>query len=513
MLLSVNWLREFVPYEGDIDVLAEKLTMLGLEVDQIYNPFEQLMGLVVGHVLECEKHPEADKLHLCQVDVGEEVLPIVCGAPNIAKGQKVCVAKVGTILPGDFKIKKSKIRGQVSLGMICSERELELSENHDGIMVLDESLEPGANFVEALGLEQNIIEIDLTPNRADCLSIYGIAREVALAFDLPLKKLECTLNEDGPEKSEDLVAVEIDDAESCPLFQIRVIKGVEVKQSPDWLRYRLLAVGLRPINNIVDATNYVLMELGQPQHAYDLNLLEGGKIRVAHAENGMKTTTLDGQERELLATDLCIWDGKKVVGLAGVMGGANTEMNDASRDVALECAIFHPGTIRKTARRLALHSDASHRFERGVDQLASPWVVDRTAALIKEIAGGTICIGRSAKEPKPYAERSMTFRTARAEMLLGIELGDEFCEKTLTALGCTVSEKKDGIWTVIAPSHRLDLEREVDLIEEVGRVYGLDRIPAVLPVVPKGEATGDEKLFWSCQTSSIGAVASAWPKP
>ncbi|MCJ2165925.1 MULTISPECIES: phenylalanine--tRNA ligase subunit beta [unclassified Pseudodesulfovibrio] len=485
MLVSLNWLREFVPYEGDIQVLGDKLTMLGLELEGISDPFESVKDIVVGHVVERETHPESDHLSICTVDVGgPETLTIVCGAPNVAKGQNVPVAMVGSTMPDGMKIKKAKLRGVKSMGMICSERELGFSEDHEGIWVLDNSFTAGDKLVDALALERVVFDFDITPNRADCLSILGFARETALAFDLPLTMPELNLVESGPQASDE-IKILIDDPELCPLFNGRVIRGVETRKSPDWMRFKLLALGQRPISNIVDVTNYIMFELGQPMHSYDLDLVEDATLRVAPATDGMKFTTLDAVERTLTANDLLIWDGKRPVGLAGVMGGANTEMHAGSTNVLLEAAIFRPGTIRKTARRLSLPSDASYRFERGVDQKLNRFCIDRAAQLMAEISGGTVSRGVVTNEPKPWQDRSHGYRHDRCMSLLGLDLEPEYAKKVFTLEGCTVDDSDPSNWTVASPSHRLDLEREVDLYEEVGRVYGLDRIPAVLPKVAK----------------------------
>ena len=485
MLISLNWLREFVPYEGDIQVLGDKLTMLGLELEGINDPFEAIKDIVVGHVVECGKHPEAEKLSVCTVDVGEaETLEIVCGAPNVAKGQKVPVAKVGTVMPGGMKIKKAKLRGVKSMGMICSERELEFSEEHDGIMVLDDAAKVGDTLTDALNLERVVFDFDITPNRADCLSILGFARETALAFDLPLTLPELNLTESGGDV-DDEIKILIDDPELCPLYNARVLKGVETRQSPGWMRFKLLSLGQRPISNIVDCTNYVMFELGQPLHAFDLERIEKRTIRVAPASDGMKFTTLDETERTLTANDLLIWDGVKPVALAGVMGGLNSEMTAESSNVLLESAVFRPGTVRKTARRLALPSDASYRFERGVDQQLNRFCMDRAAQLMAETSGGTVVSGVASNEPKPWKDRVHGYRHDRCMRLLGLDLEPEFAKKVFEGEGCTVDDGDAANWKVSSPSHRLDLEREVDLYEEVGRVYGLDRIPAVLPKVAK----------------------------
>jgi len=481
MLLSLNWLREFVPYEGDAKTLADRLTMLGLEVEEIANPFAALEKIVVGHVLERAVHPSSDHLSVCRVDIGTgEILDIVCGAPNVAAGQKVPVAPVGTIMPGGLVIKKAKLRGEPSCGMICSERELTLGEGHEGIMVLDQDLVPGTPICDALGLDQIVLDVSITPNRADCLSVLGLAREVAAAFGLPL-----TIPQPGLVESGDAFegfSIE-PDPELCPLYQARLIRGVKIKPSPDWLRYRLLAVGLRPINNIVDVTNYVMMECGQPLHAFDRELLRGSHIRVALAEEGMILTTLDGQDRVLTGRDLLIWDGERPVALAGVMGGANSEITDSSSTVLLESAVFDPASIRKTARRLGLSSDASYRFERGVDQLGNTHAMNRAASLMAAVSGGAVAPGVAKAEPRSFARKVISFAPAKATRLLGVEMSPAFCRDTLQSLGCEVGSTEP--WPVTAPSFRLDLEREVDLIEEVARVYGMDRIEAVLPTVKK----------------------------
>jgi len=484
MLVSLNWLREFVPYEGDIQVLGDKLTMLGLELEGIDDPFEGIKNLVIGHVVECDPHPEAEKLSVCKVDVGDEVVDIVCGAPNVAKGQKVPVAKVGTIMPDGMKIKKAKLRGIKSLGMICSERELGFSDDHEGIWVLDDSFKPGDKLVDALNLERVVFDFDITPNRADCLSILGFARETALAFDLPLTMPELNLIESGGNAADDIKIV-IDDAELCPLYNARIIRDVETRKAPDWMRFKLLALGQRPISNIVDCTNYLMFELGQPLHSFDLDLIEDATIRVAPATDGMKFTTLDNIERTLTANDLLIWDGKKPVALAGVMGGVNSEMHAGSKNVLLEAAVFRPGTVRKTARRLALPSDASYRFERGVDQVMNRFCMDRAAQLMAETSGGSVVSGVASAEPIPWQDRTHSYRHDRCMRLLGLDLEPDFAKKVFTLEGCTVDDTDPANWIVSSPSHRLDLEREVDLYEEVGRVYGLDRIPTVLPRVAK----------------------------
>lgn len=486
MLVCLNWLREFTPFEGTAQELGDRLTMLGLELEDIYDPFAAIREVVVGFVAECGPHPEADKLSVCKVDVGDgELLTIVCGAPNVAQGQKVAVAKVGTILPGDLKIKKAKLRGVPSMGMICSERELELSEDHQGIMVLPADAQVGARLTETLGMEDTVLNIDITPNRADCLSVMGIAREAAMAFGLPFTLPDCSVPAVDTAPHRPYPSINIADGEFCPAFRVRFVEGIEIKPSPAWMRYRLKATGVRPISNIVDVTNYVMMEMGQPLHAFDWDLLKSDSMGVKLADEGMKFTTLDGQERTLTANDLLVWDGDRPVGLAGVMGGLETEIHAGSKNVLLEGAVFRPGTIRKTARRLALPSEASYRMERGLDKIISPLALDRGVKLMAELSGGQVLAHVAASEPGPWVKRTHGFRRTRCEKLIGVPFTADFCKTTFEGLGCEVDDSNPENWAVTSPSHRLDLEREVDLYEEVARVHGLDRIPEVLPKIAR----------------------------
>jgi phenylalanyl-tRNA synthetase beta chain len=485
MRLSLKWLKELTPYEGTPQALADRLTMLGLEVEEWIRPFRGLESVVVGRVVSCMPHPDAQKLTLCTVDVGRgEALPIVCGAPNVSQGQNVPVALVGATLPNGLTIKATKIRGQASHGMICAEDELGLSDNHSGIMVLEPALPVGTNLVDALCLDTDVFDVSITPNRADCLSMLGLAREVAAAFNLPLHCPAAEVLEQGPD-CRDAVRIEIPEPEQCPLYQARIIRGVRIGPSPAWLRFRLMAMGLRPINNIVDVTNYILMELGQPMHAFDQELIEGGVIRVARAFEGMKFVTLDHQERTLTDRDLLIWDAKKPIGLAGVMGGANSEIHEGSTSVLLESAVFNPVTIRRTARRLGLASEASYRFERGVDQPGSRLALNRGASLMAALGNGVVDRGIALDEPAPFRPRVVPFRPRRARAFLALPLDDQLCERSLTSLGCAIGQQEGDSWNVTTPSYRLDLEREVDLIEEVGRLYGLDRIPPQVPRLTK----------------------------
>ncbi|WP_045222224.1 phenylalanine--tRNA ligase subunit beta [Desulfonatronum thioautotrophicum] len=485
MLLSLNWLRAFTPYEGTAQQLADRLTMLGLEVEEISRPFAHLANVVVGRVLDCDRHPQSDRLSLCRVDIGQvNTLPIVCGAPNVAKGQLVAVAKIGTAFPDGKEITETVIRGQTSRGMICSESELGLGEDSNGIMVLEGHFNLGHSLARVLDLNDEVLDISVTPNRGDCLSVLGLAREVAAEFRLPLTLPQTELPEDDG-YCDQAVAIVIDEPELCPLYQARIIRGIRIAPSPAWLQRRLLAVGQRPINNVVDVTNYILQEWGQPLHAFDLAKLAGPTIRVRRAEEGQRFITLDNRERSLLDSDLLITDAKKAVALAGVMGGANSEVTESTTDILLECAVFNPTSIRKTSRRLGLSSESSYRFERGVDQPGSALALERAMALIRESAGGRVLRGVAKSEPRPWQAPRIAFRPQRAGKLLGLALDETFCRTTLQALGCHVMDEDQSVWRVTPPGSRRDLEREADLIEEVGRCYGLDRIPSVLPRTAK----------------------------
>lgn len=485
MLLSMNWLRDFTPYEGTADQLADRLTMLGLEVEEITKPFAHLTEVPVGRVLDCQRHPRSERLSLCRVDIGQVgTLSIVCGAPNVSKGQLVAVARPGMILPDGKEIVETVIRGEPSQGMICSESELGLGEDSAGIMVLEGHFNLGHSLARVFELNDEVLNISITPNRGDCLSVLGLAREVAAEFNLPLTLPRSELPEEGPDCAH-AVSIVIEEPNLCPLYQARITRGIRIATSPTWLKHRLLAVGQRPINNVVDVTNYILTEWGQPLHAFDLAKLAGPAIRVARAKEGQRFTTLDNRERTLLTSDLLINDAEKAVALAGVMGGANSEVTESTTDILLECAVFNPTSIRKTSRRMGLTSESSFRFERGVDQPGSALALDRAMALIRQTAGGTVLRGVAKSEPLPWLAPQIAFRPQRSAKLLGLPLDEAFCRNTLQALGCVVTNDDHPVWHVTPPGFRRDLEREADLIEEVGRCYGLDRIPAVLPRASK----------------------------
>ncbi|MGA2150657.1 MAG: phenylalanine--tRNA ligase subunit beta, partial [Geobacteraceae bacterium] len=379
MIVTYNWLKEFVDFDLAPADLADLLTMLGLEVEGLESCGEGMDSVVVAVVEEKIQHPDADKLSLCKVNNGREVLDIVCGARNFQAGDKVALAQIGTVLPGDFKIKRSKIRGAESWGMLCSEKELGLSDESAGIMVLPNESRIGVPLFEALGLKDTIMEIGLTPNRADCLSIIGVAREIAAKLGVPVKYPGHVVEEEGADIA-GLAAVIVEDPQLCPRYCARYISGCKIGPSPRWLVNRLKSAGLRSINNVVDVTNYVLMEYGHPIHAFDFDRLAGGKIIVRRAAEGERFTTLDGQERILNASDLTIRDNEKAVALAGIMGGENSEISADTTVILLEGAYFNPSSTRLTSKRLGLHTDASHRFERGTDINILIRAIDRAAS-------------------------------------------------------------------------------------------------------------------------------------
>jgi len=419
MIVTYNWLKEFVDFNFTVEELSHRLTMAGLEVDFLEKIGEGLDTVVVGHLLAVEAHPEADRLTLCKVDVGSEVLQIVCGARNHRSGDCVAVARIGTVLPGDFKIKKSKIRSVESQGMLCSEKELELAAESEGIIILPAGLTPGMPVFAALGLKDARFELGLTPNRPDCLSVVGVAREVAAMAGQALRLPIPALSESATETTT-MTSVTIEDAELCPRYAARLIRGVKIGPSPQWLVRRLESVGQRSINNVVDVTNYVLMELGHPLHAFDFNLLRGGRIIVRPAAEGEFFTTLDRQQRTLKSSDLMICDAVGPVALAGIMGGENSEIQPQTTDILLESAYFNPSAIRRTSKRLGMHTEASHRFERGADIDMVPLALDRAAALIVEVAGGAVLSGMIDAYPQRIEQRCLTISDRRTKQILSL---------------------------------------------------------------------------------------------
>ncbi len=496
MKISLNWLKDYIDLNGiSVDEIVDKLTYAGLEVEEVVDQSKKFENMVVGLVHEAKKHPNADKLSLCKVSDGKEEFSVVCGAPNVATGQKVVFAKVGAVIPnGGMKLEKAKIRGEVSFGMLCSERELGLSDDHSGIMVLDESLKEGVPVAEALEMNDVILEIAITPNRADALSHIGIARDLAAIFNRELKLPEIKIAE-SKKKSEEFASIEILDAENCPRYVGKVVTSVEIKESPEWLKRRLKSIGLRPISNVVDVTNFVLYEVGQPLHAFDLDNLGGKKIIVRQAGNDKKFTTLDSKERTLEPKDLMICDSAKPVAVAGVMGGENSEVTSSTKNILIESAFFNPSSVRKTAKHLSLSTDASYRFERGSDPNITVWAAQRAAQLIFETAGGEIASGEIDVYPKTIAMKVASIRFARVGKILGYHVEPEEVERILLRLGFGIKSKSMDEITVEVPTYRHDIEREIDLIEEVARIYGYNKIPEVNKIFVTLEKKVDHSAF------------------
>lgn len=479
MIVTYNWLKEYVDFDFSPEELAHRLTMVGLEVDAMEKLGGGLDSVIVARLLSVVPHPEADRLTLCQVDTGTETLQVVCGARNHQAGDLVALAQVGTVLPGDVEIRKSKIRGHESCGMLCSEKELGLAKESEGIMILPPGLPLGRPLFEALGRKDVRFELGLTPNRPDCLSVVGVAREVSAMAGTALKVPAPRVLEDGAGITAD-TSVTVVEPERCPRYAARLIKGVKIGPSPEWLARRLESVGMRSINNVVDVTNFVLLELGHPLHAFDFNLLRERRIVVKSARDGDAFVTLDSQPRALTGSDLTIRDGEGAVALAGIMGGENSEIKPETTDVLLESAYFHPGTIRRTSKRLGIHTESSHRFERGADVDMVPLALDRAAALIQQLAGGTVSRGRIDVYPRPIEKKTLFLTPRRASDVLGLDIDAETIKALLDAIGFDVRLSREGL-TVQVPSFRPDVERDIDLIEEVARLNGYDRIPATMP--------------------------------
>ena len=477
MKFSELWLREWVNPAISSEALSEQITMAGLEVDGVEPVAGEFNGVFVGEVVECGQHPNADKLRVTKVNVGgERLLDIVCGAPNCRKGLKVAVATIGAVLPGDFKIKAAKLRGEPSEGMLCSFSELGISEDHDGIIELPADAPIGTDIREYLKLNDNAIEISVTPNRADCLGIIGVARDVAVLNKLALN---VPAMDAVPAAIHDTFPITVEATDACPRYLGRVVKGINVKAAtPLWMREKLRRCGIRSIDPVVDVTNYVLLELGQPMHAFDLNRLEGG-IVVRMAKEGEKLTLLDGNEATLAADTLVIADQQKALAMGGIFGGEHSGVNEETQDVLLECAYFNPLSITGRARRQGLHTDASHRYERGVDPALQAAAMERATRLLIDICGGqagpVIDVTNEATLPK---RATITLRREKLDRLIGHHVEDAQVTDILERLGCKVSFANDT-WQAVAPSWRFDMEIEEDLVEEVARVYGYNNIPNV----------------------------------
>lgn len=487
MLVSTKWLQQYVDInELAVEELAEKITRSGIEVDGIIDRSHSMTNVVVGHVLQCEKHPEADKLSICQVDVGEETSQIICGAPNIAAGQKVIVAKPGAVLPGNFKIKKAKLRGEASNGMICSLQELAIDgklvpkQYAEGIYVLPEDAVVGSNALEILALDDQVLEFDLTPNRSDALSMLGVAYEVAAILEQEVTFPQASY-ESISEKASDMLKLSIDAKDENPMYIAKVLKNVNIKPSPLWLQNRLMAAGVRPHNNVVDVTNYVLLEYGQPLHAFDYDRLQTGEIVVRMANEDEKITTLDEAERTLKENQLVITNGAEPVAIAGVMGGANSEVHDGTTTVVLESAYFDPSSVRRTAREHGLHSDASTRFEKGVDPNRVKAAIERATALIAELAEADVLEGSVEIDTLDKTPVRISVSPDYINSRLGMKISLDEMLTILHRLKFDV-EAINGQLVIDAPTRRQDIQIKEDIIEEIARMHGYDHIPATLPV-------------------------------
>ncbi|MFW9332240.1 phenylalanine--tRNA ligase subunit beta [Paenibacillus polymyxa] len=505
MKVSFEWLSEYVSLDQvSAEELAEKITRSGIEIDEVEHRNQGITGVVVGYVKSKEKHPDADKLNVCIVDAGQgEDLQIVCGAKNVDAGQKVPVAVVGAKLPGDFHIKKAKLRGVVSMGMICSAKELGMNDKllpkelQEGILVLPEDAEIGTPITKLLALDDQVLDFDLTPNRSDCLSMHGAAYEVSaiLGRDISLADPAKDLVEIS-DAAADHLSVKVDTPELCTHYAARYITGVKVGPSPLWIQNRLMAAGVRPINNIVDITNYVMLEYGQPLHAFDADKLENGNIEVRLARTGETLITLDNQERKLEPHMLLITDGVKPIALAGVMGGANSEVTDATVSIALESAKFDGGIVRKTSRQLGLRSEASLRFEKEVDPGAVIPAVNRAAALIQRYAGGTVHQGIVESASAKAKNHIIKLSLDKINRYLGTELSLLEVKTILGRLHFGCGDAEQGVLEVEVPTRRGDITIDVDLIEEVARLYGYDNIPTTPiegPTTP-GALTASQSL-------------------
>ncbi|HEE8677184.1 phenylalanine--tRNA ligase subunit beta [Staphylococcus aureus] len=490
MLISNEWLKEYVTIDDSVSDLAERITRTGIEVDDLIDYTKDIKNLVVGFVKSKEKHPDADKLNVCQVDIGEdEPVQIVCGAPNVDAGQYVIVAKVGGRLPGGIKIKRAKLRGERSEGMICSLQEIGISSNYipksfeSGIYVFSESQVPGTDALQALYLDDQVMEFDLTPNRADALSMIGTAYEVAALYNTKMTKPETTSNELELSANDELT-VTIENEDKVPYYSARVVHDVTIEPSPIWMQARLIKAGIRPINNVVDISNYVLLEYGQPLHMFDQDAIGSQQIVVRQANEGEKMTTLDDTERELLTSDIVITNGQTPIALAGVMGGDFSEVKEQTSNIVIEGAIFDPVSIRHTSRRLNLRSESSSRFEKGIATEFVDEAVDRACYLLQTYANGKVLKDRVSSGELGAFITPIDITVDKINRTIGFDLSQNDIVTIFNQLGFD-TEINDDVITVLVPSRRKDITIKEDLIEEVARIYGYDDIPSTLPVFDK----------------------------
>lgn len=476
MLISQKWLKEYVDYDYNPEDLDRILTMLGVEVEAINYPAQQYDNFFIGKVLDKQKHPSADKLSICKVDYGDGEKTIICGAPNVDIGQIVVVGAIGAKVPSaGFQIEKRAIRGIESEGMICSENELLLGDDSAGIWVLPENAPVGMALAKWLDIDDVIFEISLTPNRADCLSHIGIAREIAAYKGTKIKKPIIEINDTSGDIN-DSIEIVVENAEKCPRYSTRVIRDAKIGESPEWLKKRLTAVGLRPLNIAVDVTNFVLMECGQPLHAFDLDKISAAKIIVKTAIDKEKFTTLDSKERTLDSEMLMICSSDQSIAIGGVMGGENSEISSDTKNILLESAYFSPKSIRRTAKKLGISSEASHRFERGVDPENVLWALDRAAFLIAELSGGKVEAGIIDVYPQRISFPNIALRYDKARQIIGADISNSEMIDMLSRLDFQIIEEDQSKVLVKSPSYRVDMESEIDLIEEVARLFNYDNI-------------------------------------
>ncbi|WP_086429072.1 phenylalanine--tRNA ligase subunit beta [Staphylococcus cornubiensis] len=487
MLISKEWLETYVDLDVSVEALAERITRTGIEVDDIQDFTKDIKNLVVGYVEDIAPHPDADKLNICQVNIGEDApVQIVCGAPNVGAGQTVIVAKVGGRLPGGIKIKRAKLRGQVSEGMICSLQEIGLPSNvvpkafEDGIYQFATAIEPGTDALKALYLDDQMMEFDLTPNRADALSMIGTAYEAAALYDKKVQKPETTVTAQSKQAQETL-SVKVEDTTQVPYYSARVVENVHIAPSPEWMQARLMKAGIRPINNVVDISNYVMLEYGQPLHMFDKDHIGSNEIVVRLAHENEKMTTLDDQERELLSSDIVITNGQQPIALGGVMGGDFSEVTPETKNVVVEGAIFNPVAIRHTSRRLNLRSESSSRFEKGIATEFLNEAVDRACYLLETLAQGQVLDGRVTDGDLGELVTDITITADKVNRTVGFELTEEDIVRVFEQLGFDTETTNNDIHVKV-PSRRRDITIEADLIEEIARIYGYDNIPSTLPV-------------------------------
>jgi len=482
MKISLNWLKTYISTDIAPTELAEGLTMTGLEVEALFDRFAELEAVVVGRVIDIQPHPKADTLKCCRVDVGSATISVICGAPNVAIGGKYPCALPGARLPGGLTVAKTTIRDTTSEGMLCSENELQIGNNGQGLMQLDPDTAEGVPITQALSLSDMVFEIGLTPNRPDCLSFFGIAREVAALTGQALALPEIELPQPG-EAIHELTSVTINAPQLCPRYAARLLNGIQPAPSPFWLQDRLLSIGLKPINNIVDVTNFVMMETGQPLHAFDFDRLAGQRIVVRTATAGEAFTTLDAKSRKLNAETLMICDAEKPVAVAGVMGGENSEISETTSRVLIESACFDPVSIRKSAKRLGINTDASHRFERGVDPAGTVYALERCAQLMVEITGGTLVDGAIDEHPLPFESRPIELNTEKTNRHLGTSLTRAEMKGFLESVDFSVRQTDESHLSVLPPTFRVDVSRPEDLMEEVARLWGYNNIVTTFPKI------------------------------